>query len=65
MLAGRVVVVPSLDSLPAEAAVDRDHMLHLGIQSNLTLPLSVGGRSPVGRWASTRCGQNAIGRTRR
>ena len=48
MLAGRVVVVPSLDSLPPEAAVDRDHMLHLGIQSNLTLPLSVGGRSPVG-----------------
>jgi formate hydrogenlyase transcriptional activator len=48
MLAGRVVVAPTLDSLPAEAAVDRVHMARLGIRSNLTLPLSSGGKAPLG-----------------
>jgi len=46
--AGHVVVVPSVDLLPAEAAVDRDHMARLGVKSNLALPLSVGGGSPLG-----------------
>jgi PAS domain S-box-containing protein len=48
LLTGRMVVVSSLDAMPPEAAVDRDHMHRLGIRSNLTLPLSVGGRPPVG-----------------
>jgi len=48
MLAGRVVVIPSLEGLPAEAAVDRESARRSGIQSNLTLPLSVGGEPPVG-----------------
>ena len=48
MLAGRIVVVSSLDKLPAEATVDRETCRLLGIKSNLTLPLSVGGKPPVG-----------------
>jgi PAS domain S-box-containing protein len=48
MLAGRTVVVSSLDELPAEAAVDRENCRQLGVKSNLTIPLSVGGEQPVG-----------------
>jgi PAS domain S-box-containing protein len=48
MLAGRTVVVASLDDLPAAAAVDRDVCLALGVRSTLCLPLSVGGEPPVG-----------------
>ena len=51
MLAGRRVVAPSLDALPAEAAVDRESARLGGIQSNLTLPLAVGGEPPVGALA--------------
>jgi PAS domain S-box-containing protein len=47
MQAGRTVCVSSLDELPAEAALDRDSLRRFGIQSNLTLPLSVGGASTV------------------
>jgi len=36
-------VVPSLDSLPEQAAVDRKHMVRIGIKSNLTLPTSCWG----------------------
>ena len=48
MLAGRMVVVSSLEELPAEAAVDREICRQLGIKSNLTIPLSVGGEPPIG-----------------
>ena len=49
MLAGRVVVLPSVEeSLPAEAVADRENALRLGIKSSLTLPLSVGGEPLVG-----------------
>ncbi|MEE4271972.1 MAG: PAS domain-containing protein, partial [Thermoanaerobaculales bacterium] len=48
MKAGRVIAVASLDELPAEAAVDREHGHLSGIKSNLCLPLSVGGGPPVG-----------------
>jgi len=51
MLAGRRVVVSSLEELPAEAAVDRESARLSGIRSNLTLPLSVGGEPPVGALA--------------
>ena len=48
MLAGRMVVMSSLDELPVEASVDRESGLLNGIKSNLCLPLSVGGGPPVG-----------------
>jgi len=48
MLAGCVVAFSSLEELPAEAAVDRETCRQLGIKSNLTIPLSVGGEPPVG-----------------
>ncbi len=34
--------------MPAEAAVDRENALQLGLKSNLCLPLSPGGEPPVG-----------------
>ena len=37
-----------MEEFPAEAAVDRESCRLLGMKSNLTLPLSVGGESPVG-----------------
>ena len=48
MLAGRIVAISSLEELPAEAARDREVSRQLGIKSNLTIPLSVGGEPPVG-----------------
>ena len=48
MLAGHAVVASTLDDLPAEAAIDRENTRLLGIQSNLTLPLAVGGEPPIG-----------------
>jgi formate hydrogenlyase transcriptional activator len=51
MRAGRMVVIPTLEELPAEAAVDRESARRSGIQSNLTLPLSAGGEPPVGALA--------------
>jgi PAS domain S-box-containing protein len=48
LLAGRTVAVSSLKDLPAEAADDRENCRLLGIKSNLTIPLSVGGESAVG-----------------
>ena len=51
MLAGHQVAIASLDELPAEATVDRESGRLLGIRSNLTLPLLVGGQSPIGALA--------------
>jgi PAS domain S-box-containing protein len=51
MLAGRAVVVRSLDDLPADATTDRESARSTGIKSNLTLPLAVGGEPPVGALA--------------
>jgi PAS domain S-box-containing protein len=48
MLAGRTVAVSSLEEFPAEAAVDRESCRQIGVKSNLTIPLSVGGEPPVG-----------------
>ena len=48
MLAGRLVAIPSLDELPAEAPVDRESCRLIGVKSNLCIPLSVGGEPPVG-----------------
>ena len=51
MMAGRTVVIRSMDEMPAEAAVDRESARRLGIKSNLTLPLALGGEPPVGALA--------------
>jgi PAS domain S-box-containing protein len=51
LLAGRMVAVSSIEDLPAEAAIDRENGRRLGIQSNLCLPLAVGGERPVGALA--------------
>ena len=56
MLAGRVVAASSLDELPEAAAHDRDNLRMFGVKSNLTLPLTVGGASPVGRLGLQRHG---------
>ena len=48
MLAGRTVVASSLDELPKEADVDRLNLSLFGVRSNLTVPLAVGGQTPIG-----------------
>ena len=48
MLAGRIVAASSLEDLPETASLDRDNLRLFGVKSNLTVPLSVGGSSPVG-----------------
>ena len=47
MLDGRIVAVSSLEELPEPAAFDRDNLRLFGVKSNLTIPLAVGGGSPV------------------
>ncbi len=47
-LAGQIVGFSSLGELPAEAARDRESCRLFGVKSNLTLPLTVGGRLPIG-----------------
>ena len=51
MLAGRTVVISSLDAMPEEAAVDRESGRLQGIRSSLVLPLSLAGEPPVGALA--------------
>jgi PAS domain S-box-containing protein len=48
MRAGRIVAVPSLAALPAEAAVDRETCRLLGVKSTLCFPLALGGEPPIG-----------------
>ncbi|MFA6957289.1 MAG: PAS domain-containing protein [Thermoanaerobaculia bacterium] len=48
MLAGRMIVVPSLETLPEEAAVDRETCRLFGIKAVLCIPLAVGGKPSVG-----------------
>ena len=43
MLAGETVVMPSIDALPDEAAVDRETMRRHGPKSNVMIPIRVGG----------------------
>ena len=45
---GRLVYFSSLDELPPEGAVDRESCRAMGICSNLTIPLAVGGEPPIG-----------------
>jgi transcriptional regulator with GAF, ATPase, and Fis domain len=44
ILAGETIVVSRLDELPPEAAAERRFAERVGLKSNLTIPLSVGGR---------------------
>jgi len=46
--AGRIVAVSSLEEMPSEAAHDREVCRHLGVKSNLSIPLSVGGGPLIG-----------------
>jgi PAS domain S-box-containing protein len=48
MRAGRILAISSLEELPAEAARDLEVARQLGIKSNLSLPLSVGGKPAIG-----------------
>ena len=48
VLAGHIVAISSLEDLPPEAARDRELCRQLGVKSNLTIPLSVGGQRPFG-----------------
>jgi signal transduction histidine kinase len=47
MLDGRIVPITSLDDMPAQAALDRENCLRLGVKSNLCIPLVIGGE-PIG-----------------
>ena len=51
IMTGRMVVLASLEELPAEAAVDRESAGLRGIKSNLTVPLQLGGAPPIGALA--------------
>jgi FixJ family two-component response regulator/signal transduction histidine kinase/ABC-type uncharacterized transport system substrate-binding protein len=48
ILSGRTLVLRSLDDLPPTAANDRASALRMGIRSSLSLPLSLGGDTPIG-----------------
>jgi len=47
ILNGHTIQFTSVDELPAEAAVDKENIRRLGLKSDLSLPLLVGGK-PVG-----------------
>ena len=46
--AGRIVAVSSLEEMPAEAAHDREVCRQLGVKSNLSIPLTIGGGPLIG-----------------
>jgi PAS domain S-box-containing protein len=48
VMAGKVIALSSIDDAPAEAARDKEVWRHYGIKTTLTIPLSVGGETPIG-----------------
>ena len=48
IIAGRTVVIPAIEKMPPEAAIDRTNALQLGLKSSLCLPLLPGGEPPIG-----------------
>jgi PAS domain S-box-containing protein len=48
VLAGRTFAISSLEEYPEEAAVDRQTCRQFGIKSGVCIPLSVGGKPPMG-----------------
>jgi len=51
VLAGRTIILPSIEEFPVEAAADRESSRRFGTKSSLIIPLSAGGRPPVGALA--------------
>jgi hypothetical protein len=43
MLAGETVVMPSVDELPEEAAIDRESFIRYGPRSNVMIPIKIEG----------------------
>jgi nitrogen fixation negative regulator NifL len=48
VLAGRTFTISSMEDYPPEAAVDRRTCEQFGIKAGMCIPLSVGGKAPVG-----------------
>jgi PAS domain S-box-containing protein len=48
VLAGRTFAISSLEEYPEEAAVDRQTCRQFGIKAGMCIPLSVGGKPPLG-----------------
>lgn len=48
LLDEKIVLVSSMESLPPEAALDKERWQYFGIKSNVTFPLSTGGGQIVG-----------------
>lgn len=48
VLAGRTFAISSLEDYPVEATVDRQTCRQFGIKAGLCIPLSVGGKPPIG-----------------
>lgn len=48
IMAGRAVILSSIDEFPEEAAVDLENARRLGVRSSINLPLAVGGERPLG-----------------
>jgi formate hydrogenlyase transcriptional activator len=48
VMAGKVVALSSINEAPAEAARDLETWRHYGVKTLLTIPLSVGGETPIG-----------------
>ncbi|MDT8069064.1 MAG: PAS domain S-box protein [Terriglobia bacterium] len=48
LLAGKDIIVSSLDKLPPEAARDKESWKYFGVKTSLTIPLAVGGGPAIG-----------------
>jgi len=48
LMAGKLVAVPSMKDLPAEAALDQEIWRQYGVKASLTISLVVGSGSPIG-----------------
>lgn len=48
LLAGRAVVLPTMEALPPQGAVDRESARRYGIRSSICLPLAAGGAKVLG-----------------
>lgn len=51
LIANEIICLPDIEAAPPEASIDKAMWRQLGIYSALAIPLSTGGRRPVGFWA--------------